>query len=102
MPVIMLFELCILFCPHSSTAVNTSNAAGAMESADDALPSVITCANYIKLPPYLTKVLFFCLEYLSIFCLSRLRCDFFYARNIIAGSYAQEFALCYHKFKTNI
>uniref|UniRef100_A0ACD5WNH9 Uncharacterized protein n=1 Tax=Avena sativa TaxID=4498 RepID=A0ACD5WNH9_AVESA len=40
---------------HSSTAVNTSNAAGATESADDDLPSVMTCANYLKLPPYSTK-----------------------------------------------
>ncbi|KAM0853505.1 hypothetical protein ACQ4PT_051008 [Festuca glaucescens] len=40
---------------HSSTAANTSNAAGAMETADDDLPSVMTCANYLKLPPYSTK-----------------------------------------------
>ncbi|CAM0907851.1 unnamed protein product [Alopecurus aequalis] len=40
---------------HSSTAVNTSNAAGANETADDDLPSVMTCANYLKLPPYSTK-----------------------------------------------
>ncbi|VAH25387.1 unnamed protein product [Triticum turgidum subsp. durum] len=40
---------------HSSTAANTSNAAGAAESADDDLPSVMTCANYLKLPPYSTK-----------------------------------------------
>lgn len=26
------------------------------ESADDDLPSVMTCANYLKLPPYSTKV----------------------------------------------
>lgn len=41
---------------HSS---NTSNAAsigtGTSESADDDLPSVMTCANYLKLPPYSTK-----------------------------------------------
>lgn len=33
-----------------------SNAAGVSESADDDLPSVMTCANYLKLPPYSTKV----------------------------------------------
>jgi E3 ubiquitin-protein ligase TRIP12 len=36
--------------------VNTSNLTGATESADDDLPSVMTCANYLKLPPYSTKV----------------------------------------------
>jgi len=42
----------------SSTAVNTSsNGNGPSESADDDLPSVMTCANYLKLPPYSTKVL---------------------------------------------
>ncbi|CAN6242342.1 unnamed protein product [Urochloa humidicola] len=40
---------------HSSSAANTSNATGAIESADDDLPSVMTCANYLKLPPYSTK-----------------------------------------------
>ncbi|KAI3718307.1 hypothetical protein L6452_19171 [Arctium lappa] len=41
---------------HSSTANNAaSNAAGLSESADDDLPSVMTCANYLKLPPYSTK-----------------------------------------------
>ncbi|KAK7409762.1 hypothetical protein VNO78_00055 [Psophocarpus tetragonolobus] len=40
----------------SSTAVNTSsNGNGSSESADDDLPSVMTCANYLKLPPYSTK-----------------------------------------------
>ncbi|KAL2346042.1 hypothetical protein Fmac_000042 [Flemingia macrophylla] len=40
----------------SSTAVNTSsNVNGPSESADDDLPSVMTCANYLKLPPYSTK-----------------------------------------------
>ncbi|XP_062225273.1 E3 ubiquitin-protein ligase UPL3-like isoform X2 [Phragmites australis] len=41
---------------HSSAA-NTSNATGATESADDDLPSVMTCANYLKLPPYSTKAI---------------------------------------------
>ena len=42
----------------SSTAVNnSSNGNGPSESADDDLPSVMTCANYLKLPPYSTKVL---------------------------------------------
>ncbi|KAF5786287.1 putative HECT domain, armadillo-like helical, HECT, E3 ligase catalytic domain-containing protein [Helianthus annuus] len=41
---------------HSSTSNNAaSNAAGVSESADDDLPSVMTCANYLKLPPYSTK-----------------------------------------------
>ncbi|XP_052626387.1 E3 ubiquitin-protein ligase UPL3 isoform X1 [Lactuca sativa] len=42
---------------HSSSSNNTtSNAAGGVsESADDDLPSVMTCANYLKLPPYSTK-----------------------------------------------
>ncbi|KAJ1270393.1 hypothetical protein BS78_06G049000 [Paspalum vaginatum] len=38
---------------HSSVA--TSNATAATDSADDDLPSVMTCANYLKLPPYSTK-----------------------------------------------
>lgn len=42
----------------SSTVANaSSNGNGACESADDDLPSVMTCANYLKLPPYSTKVL---------------------------------------------
>ncbi|KAF8405417.1 hypothetical protein HHK36_010323 [Tetracentron sinense] len=41
---------------HSSTTTNTaSNGTGPSESADDDLPSVMTCANYLKLPPYSTK-----------------------------------------------
>ncbi|XP_062217886.1 E3 ubiquitin-protein ligase UPL3-like [Phragmites australis] len=40
---------------HPSSAVNTSSSTGATESADDDLPSVMTCANYLKLPPYSTK-----------------------------------------------
>ncbi|MFS7930047.1 putative HECT domain, armadillo-like helical, HECT, E3 ligase catalytic domain-containing protein [Helianthus anomalus] len=41
---------------HSSTVNNTaSHAAGLSESADDDLPSVMTCANYLKLPQYSTK-----------------------------------------------
>ncbi|KAL6839690.1 hypothetical protein ACP4OV_030378 [Aristida adscensionis] len=40
---------------HSSSVVNTANATGATESADEDLPSVMTCANYLKLPPYSTK-----------------------------------------------
>ncbi|KAK3028482.1 hypothetical protein RJ639_040051 [Escallonia herrerae] len=41
---------------HSSTTSNTAtNATGLSESADDDLPSVMTCANYLKLPPYSTK-----------------------------------------------
>ncbi|XVF67923.1 hypothetical protein PTKIN_Ptkin10aG0161000 [Pterospermum kingtungense] len=41
---------------HSSSAsAAASNATGPAESADDDLPSVMTCANYLKLPPYSTK-----------------------------------------------
>ncbi|XP_050366026.1 E3 ubiquitin-protein ligase UPL3 isoform X2 [Argentina anserina] len=41
---------------HSSTANNAAaNGTGASELADDDLPSVMTCANYLKLPPYSTK-----------------------------------------------
>ncbi|KAK7312253.1 hypothetical protein VNO77_36002 [Canavalia gladiata] len=40
----------------SSTAAHaSSNGNGPSESADDDLPSVMTCANYLKLPPYSTK-----------------------------------------------
>nr|GMD09795.1 E3 ubiquitin-protein ligase UPL3 [Ipomoea batatas] len=41
---------------HSSSTGNVGqNGNGASESADDDLPSVMTCANYLKLPPYSTK-----------------------------------------------
>lgn len=40
---------------HSSTSSAAANGAGASETADDDLPSVMTCANYLKLPPYSTK-----------------------------------------------
>ncbi|XP_052192729.1 E3 ubiquitin-protein ligase UPL3 [Diospyros lotus] len=41
---------------HSSTTVNTAtDGSGLSESVDDDLPSVMTCANYLKLPPYSTK-----------------------------------------------
>uniref|UniRef100_A0A803NFC9 HECT-type E3 ubiquitin transferase n=1 Tax=Cannabis sativa TaxID=3483 RepID=A0A803NFC9_CANSA len=41
---------------HSSSPSNAaSNGTGPSESADDDLPSVMTCANYLKLPPYSTK-----------------------------------------------
>ncbi|KAI3922610.1 hypothetical protein MKX01_006299 [Papaver californicum] len=44
----------------SSTASNTaSNGNGPSESADDDLPSVMTCANYLKLPPYSTKAIMY-------------------------------------------
>ncbi|CAI9281054.1 unnamed protein product [Lactuca saligna] len=44
--------------PLLITKLNTaSNAVGGVsESADDDLPSVMTCANYLNLPPYSTKV----------------------------------------------
>ncbi|KAF8083082.1 hypothetical protein N665_0792s0011 [Sinapis alba] len=40
---------------QSSTSSATANGTGASETADDDLPSVMTCANYLKLPPYSTK-----------------------------------------------
>ncbi|KAI3780949.1 hypothetical protein L2E82_10943 [Cichorium intybus] len=42
---------------HSSTTSNvtSSSTGGVSESADDDLPSVMTCANYLKLPAYSTK-----------------------------------------------
>ncbi|CAN4107359.1 unnamed protein product [Withania somnifera] len=41
---------------HSSSGSNTApNGNMPSESADDDLPSVMTCANYLKLPPYSTK-----------------------------------------------
>ncbi|KAL2537776.1 E3 ubiquitin-protein ligase [Forsythia ovata] len=41
---------------HSSSTGNaTHNGSGPSESADDDLPSVMTCANYLKLPPYSSK-----------------------------------------------
>ncbi|KAF3434701.1 hypothetical protein FNV43_RR21786 [Rhamnella rubrinervis] len=44
----------------SSTAVTAAaNGTGPSESADDDLPSVMTCANYLKLPPYSTKEMMF-------------------------------------------
>ncbi|CAN6481260.1 unnamed protein product [Victoria cruziana] len=45
---------------HASSAMSmASNGTAAAEAADDDLPSVMTCANYVKLPPYSTKVLHF-------------------------------------------
>lgn len=44
---------------HSSTTTTASNGTGPSESADDDLPSVMTCANYLKLPPYSTKEVMF-------------------------------------------
>uniref|UniRef100_A0A453MNU6 HECT-type E3 ubiquitin transferase n=1 Tax=Aegilops tauschii subsp. strangulata TaxID=200361 RepID=A0A453MNU6_AEGTS len=40
---------------HPSSAVSTLNTSGVTDAADDDLPSVMTCANYLKLPPYSTK-----------------------------------------------
>ncbi|XP_043712874.1 E3 ubiquitin-protein ligase UPL3-like [Telopea speciosissima] len=40
---------------HSSTMNTALNGTGSSESVDDDLPSVMTCANYLKLPPYSTK-----------------------------------------------
>uniref|UniRef100_A0A7N0TIW6 HECT domain-containing protein n=1 Tax=Kalanchoe fedtschenkoi TaxID=63787 RepID=A0A7N0TIW6_KALFE len=45
------------FCQKHSTTVSNAalNGMGPSESADDELPSVMTCASYLKLPPYSTK-----------------------------------------------
>ncbi|KAF7841213.1 E3 ubiquitin-protein ligase UPL3 [Senna tora] len=43
----------------STTASAASNGNGPSESVDDDLPSVMTCANYLKLPPYSTKEIMF-------------------------------------------
>nr|KAJ0205653.1 hypothetical protein LSAT_V11C500265350 [Lactuca sativa] len=44
----------VVLNPNSNNTA--SNAAGGVsESADDDLPSVMACANYLKLPPYSTK-----------------------------------------------
>ncbi|XP_078166740.1 HECT ubiquitin protein ligase family protein KAK [Carex rostrata] len=40
---------------HPSHVTSTPTGTGATESADEDLPSVMTCANYLKLPPYSTK-----------------------------------------------
>ena len=54
-----------LWMQLSSTAANaSSNGNGPSESADDDLPSVMTCANYLKLPPYSTKVLSHSIKFL--------------------------------------
>ncbi|KAK9677555.1 hypothetical protein RND81_11G151500 [Saponaria officinalis] len=44
---------------QSSSGTTAANGTGASESADDDLPSVMTCANYLKLPPYSTKEIMF-------------------------------------------
>ncbi|CAA6655990.1 unnamed protein product [Spirodela intermedia] len=41
--------------PSTGGAAAASVGANASESADDDLPSVMTCANYLKLPPYSSK-----------------------------------------------
>lgn len=40
---------------HPSSGVSALNTSGVTDAADDDLPSVMTCANYLKLPPYSTK-----------------------------------------------
>nr|KAJ0207794.1 hypothetical protein LSAT_V11C500237550 [Lactuca sativa] len=49
--------LAVLNPNSNNTASNVVG--GVSESADDDLPSVMTCANYLKLPPYSTKKWFF-------------------------------------------
>ncbi|KAL5706451.1 HECT-type E3 ubiquitin transferase [Ranunculus cassubicifolius] len=53
-------KLTIVRKHSSTTTTNTaSNGNAAAEAADDDLPSVMTCANYLKLPPYSTKEIMF-------------------------------------------
>ncbi|KAG0473152.1 hypothetical protein HPP92_015009 [Vanilla planifolia] len=40
---------------HSSATTNSVSNGASSETADEDLPSVMTCANYLKLPPYSTK-----------------------------------------------
>ncbi|XP_042478317.1 E3 ubiquitin-protein ligase UPL3-like [Macadamia integrifolia] len=44
---------------HSSTTSNSASNGAGSESVDDDLPSVMTCANYLKLPPYSSKEIMF-------------------------------------------
>ncbi|KAK4424057.1 E3 ubiquitin-protein ligase UPL3 [Sesamum alatum] len=48
-------KLTIVRKHSSSTNSSANNGSGPSESADDDLPSVMTCANYLKLPPYSSK-----------------------------------------------
>jgi len=70
--VIILFS----FVQHSSTASTVpTNGTGPSESADDDLPSVMTCANYLKLPPYSSKVPYIIVEvHYSVCSLSLVIC----------------------------
>ncbi|GKC75838.1 E3 ubiquitin protein ligase UPL3-like protein [Tanacetum coccineum] len=52
-----LLYLCCCLAHHSSTNNNApTNVVGVSEAADDDLPSVMTCANYLKLLAYSTKL----------------------------------------------
>ena len=51
-----MFILCVWIQLSSTTGNTLANGTGLSESVDDDLPSVMTCANYLKLPPYSTKV----------------------------------------------
>ncbi|KAG8364405.1 hypothetical protein BUALT_Bualt19G0125400 [Buddleja alternifolia] len=48
-------KLTIVRKHSSNTSSTVNNGSGQSESADDDLPSVMTCANYLKLPPYSSK-----------------------------------------------
>ncbi|KAL9141695.1 hypothetical protein ABFS82_14G121300 [Erythranthe guttata] len=48
-------KLTIVRKHSSNTSNHANNGTGASESADEDLPSVMTCANYLKLPPYSSK-----------------------------------------------
>lgn len=63
---------------------------------DADLPSVMTCANYLKLPPYSSKVclVLLCSSFLhfsSMMEMLRFQCEFF------AGSYEREALICHNR-----
>jgi hypothetical protein len=79
-------------------------------NGDDDLPSVMTCANYLKLPSYSTKVWFFCLgaSFFSTFCIIWLllcpeRCfRRLCTRNCFMPSTKARGNLIFNRFKTDI
>ncbi|XLU23511.1 hypothetical protein S245_059577, partial [Arachis hypogaea] len=53
--IVNLLEIIGKFFLLSTAANASSNGNGPSELADDDLPSVMTCVNYLNLPPYSTK-----------------------------------------------
>jgi len=79
----------------SASATNaSSNGNGPSESADDDLPSVMTCANYLKLPPYSSKVEH-CKALLILWsCMSKHLSILIFDFHFKTGNYVQEATLC--------